>query len=79
MGAGIVRPADDVKSSDVLGVVFDAAQQDIGTVLLGGQFRGETGSVLERLLHDVLDASRGVVERQRASLREARRETCDTD
>src|ERR1700744_1666495 len=66
----IVGAANEMKTREILGMVFDAAQQDVGSVFLGGELRRETGGFRQRLLHDVHDASRGVVKRQSAGLRE---------
>src|ERR1700754_2876529 len=66
----IVGAANEMETREILGVVFDAAQQDVGAVLLGGKLRRETGSVRQRLVHDVHHASRGVVKGQSAGLGE---------
>ena len=71
VGRRLLEAADEMEAGEVLRVIFDPAQKDIGAVFPSGEFRREAGDVLQRLLHDVLDASRRVIKRQSARLREA--------
>ena len=45
-GCWILGSADEMKAGDILRVVFDAAQEDVGTVFVGGELRRQTGGVL---------------------------------
>ena len=43
-------------------MIFDVGDENVGSILLGGEARGDAGAVARAALHDVLDASGGVVE-----------------
>ena len=51
------------KAGVIVGMVLNPGDKDMGVILSSGQCGGDTGGVAKVLLHDVLDAAGGVVER----------------
>src|ERR1700722_12143629 len=63
---GMIVAAQQMEASKVFRVVFNALDQNFPAILLRSQRRSNRSNVAQTVLHDVLHAARGVIERRGA-------------